>query len=83
VARVARVSRQALYRRRQRRPAVAGPGAIGPDDQAIVEVAKANPTDGTPMVAALASRALGRPAGPQAGAAGDARPPAVAALALG
>jgi putative transposase len=27
----------------------------------IVEVAKANPTDGTRMVAALASRALGRP----------------------
>jgi len=27
----------------------------------IVEVAKANPTDGTPMVAALASRALDRP----------------------
>ena len=61
VARVAGVSRQALYRRPQRRPAVAGPGAIGPDDQAIVEVAKANPADGTRMVAALASRELGRP----------------------
>jgi putative transposase len=61
VARVAGISRQALYRRRQRRPAVAGPGASGPDDQVIVEVAKANPTDGTRMVAALASRELGRP----------------------
>ena len=60
VARVARVSRQALYRRRSRRPAAAGPGRAGPDDHVIVEVAKANPTDGTRMVAALASRELGR-----------------------
>jgi putative transposase len=61
VARVAGVSRQALYRRRGRRPRLAGPGSTGPDDQAIVEVARANPTDGTRMVAALASRELGRP----------------------
>jgi putative transposase len=61
VARIASVSRQALYRRRIRRPTAAGPGAISPDDQVIVEVAKANPTDGTRMVAALAGRALGRP----------------------
>jgi putative transposase len=61
VARVAGVSRQALYRRQSRRPTAAGPGAIRPDDQVIVEVAKANPTDGTRMVAALASRELGRP----------------------
>ena len=60
VARVAGVSRQALHRRRQRRPVAAGPGASGPDDRVIVEVAKANPSDGTHMVAALASRALGR-----------------------
>ncbi len=53
VARVAGVSRQALYQHRIRRPTAAGPGAIGPDDQVIVEVAKANPTDGTRMVAAL------------------------------
>jgi putative transposase len=61
VARVAGVSRQAVYRRRQRRRVAAGPGASGPDDRVIVEVAKANPTDGTRMVAALPSRALGRP----------------------
>ena len=61
VARVARISRQALYRRPSRRPMAAGPGYVDPDDQLIVEVAKANPTDGTRMVAALASRELGRP----------------------
>jgi putative transposase len=60
VACVAGVSRQALYRRSSRRPARAGPGRPV-DDAAIVEVAKANPTDGTRMVAALASRELGRP----------------------
>jgi putative transposase len=53
VARVAGISRQALYRRPGRRPAAAGPGATSPDDQVIVEVAKANPTDGTRMVARL------------------------------
>ena len=36
-------------------PAAAGPGKGRPGDDAIVEVAKANPTDGTRMVAALAS----------------------------
>ena len=61
VARVAGVSRQALYRRPSRRPAQAGPGRPAGDDAVIVEVAKANPTDGTRMVAALASRELGRP----------------------
>jgi putative transposase len=61
VARVARISRQSIYRTPVRRPAGAGPGRAGPDDAAIVEVAKANPTDGTRMVAALASRELGTP----------------------
>jgi putative transposase len=61
VARVAGISRQALYRRPGRRPMAAGPGPSRPGDAAIVEVAKANPTDGTRMVAALASRELGRP----------------------
>ena len=61
VARVAGVSRQALYRPPGRRPSATGPGAASPDDQVIVEVARANPTDGTRMVAALASRQLGRP----------------------
>jgi putative transposase len=64
VARVAQISRQALYRRRRRRPPGAGPGgpdAGRPGDEAIVEVAKANPTDGTRMVAAIASREPGEP----------------------
>ncbi|MEO9238069.1 MAG: DDE-type integrase/transposase/recombinase [Jatrophihabitantaceae bacterium] len=61
VARVARISRQALYRPISRRPASAGPGRGRPGDEAIVEVAKANPTDGTRMVAALATRELGAP----------------------
>lgn len=42
-----------------RRPAAAGPGRGRPGDDAIVEVAKANPTDGTRMVAAIATRELG------------------------
>ena len=61
VARVGGISRQAVYRRLSRRPWAAGPGRAGLDDQVIVEVARANPTDGTRMVAALASRELGRP----------------------
>lgn len=61
VARVARLSRQALYRPISRRPAGAGPGRGRPGDAAIVEIARANPVDGTRMVAALASRELGAP----------------------
>lgn len=59
VARVAGISRQSIYRPISTRPAAAGPGRGRPGDEAIVEVAKANPTDGTRMVAALASRELG------------------------
>ncbi len=62
VARVAGISRQALYRRPSRRPTTAGPGPeLRPGDDAIIKVAKANPVDGTRMVAALASRELGEP----------------------
>jgi len=61
VARVAGISRQAIYRPVRRRPATAGPGRGRPGDEAIVEVAKANPTDGTRMVAAIASRELDEP----------------------
>jgi len=61
VARVAGISRQAIYRTPSRRPASAGAGKGRPGDEAIVEVARANPTDGTRMVAALASRELGQP----------------------
>ena len=61
VTRVLHVSRQSVYRPISRRPAAAGPGPGRPGDQTIVEVAKANPTDGTRMVAALASRSMGEP----------------------
>lgn len=61
VARVAGVSRQGLYRPISRRPRGAGPGHGKPGDDAIVQVAHANPVDGTRMVAALASRQLGAP----------------------
>jgi putative transposase len=60
VARVARISRQALYRtptprtRPQRRP------PADPVEQAIVEIAEANQTDGYRMVAALTRQKLGR-----------------------
>ena len=55
VARVAGISRQALYRRPvrpprgQRRP-------LDDVDREVLRVARKNPTDGTRMVAALASR---------------------------
>jgi putative transposase len=59
VARVARISRQALYRaprrppRGQRRP-------LDPIDRAVLDIAAENPTDGTRMVAALTARQLTR-----------------------
>ena len=61
VARVAQISRQAIYKSPRRRPAAAGPGQPGESDAAIVEIAKANPTDGTRMIAAIASRELDEP----------------------
>ncbi len=61
VARVVQISRQAIYRTPVRRPQGAGPGRVRPDDEVIVEISKANPTDGTRMVAALATRELGHP----------------------
>ena len=60
VARVAGISREAIYKPPRRRPATAGPGQPGESDVAIVEVAEANPTDGTRMIAAIASRELGQ-----------------------
>ena len=59
VARVAGISRQAIYRPVTRRPAAAGPGQVRCEDERIIEVAKANPTDGTRMVAAIASQQFG------------------------
>lgn len=61
VARVAGISRQAIYRVPRRRPRAAGPGRLSEKDATIVEVAKNNPTDGTRMVAALATRRLDEP----------------------
>jgi len=61
VTRVLQVSRQSVYCPISRRPVGAGPGRGRPGDELIVEVAKANPADGTRMVAALASRAVGDP----------------------
>ena len=60
VARVLQVNRTGLYRTPKRRPAVARRRLTDPVDRLIVEVAHANPTDGTRMVAALASQELGR-----------------------
>jgi putative transposase len=58
VARVAGISRQAIYRRSKRPPA----GQRRPldrVDRVVLAVARGNPTDGSRMVAALASRELG------------------------
>jgi len=59
VARVAGISRQALYRR-PKRPPRGHRRPLSETDRVILEVARENPTDGTRMVAALAGRELGR-----------------------
>ncbi len=59
VARVARVSRQAIYRRPSR-PPKGQRRPLTSDDRVILEVARENPTDGSRMVAAIAGRELGR-----------------------
>jgi putative transposase len=61
VARVMQISRQAIYRTPKRRTDPEPRALSGPVDSAIVEIARENPTDGTRMVAALASRELDRP----------------------
>jgi putative transposase len=64
VARVLRVSRQAIYYVPTRRPAKARRRTGPPADEieaAIIEVAEANQTDGYRMVCAMAGRKLGRP----------------------
>ena len=61
VARVMQVSRQAIYRTPKRRTDRGPRPVTGAVDRAIVAVAKQNPTDGSRMVAALASRELRRP----------------------
>jgi len=57
VARVAGISRQAIYRR-PGRPPKGQRRALDDVDRVVLEVARENPTDGTRMVAALASREL-------------------------
>jgi putative transposase len=76
VARVAGVSRQAPHRRPGRRPAVAGPGAISPDDQVVVEVAKVKCDRRHPHGRRVGHPRAGPASQPQAGAAGRARPAA-------
>lgn len=58
VARIAGISRQAIYRRPARPPA-GQRRALSAIDRVVLEVARSNPTDGTRMVAALATRDLG------------------------
>jgi len=60
VARVLQVNRSGLYRTPQRRPRGERRPLTDRVDRLIVEVAHANPTDGTRMVAALTSQQLGR-----------------------
>jgi putative transposase len=63
VARVLKVSRQAIYRVPARRPRAARRRSGPPADEveaAIIEVAARNQTDGYRMVAAMAARKLGR-----------------------
>lgn len=57
VARVAGISRQAIYRR-PARPPQGQRRALSDIDHFVLDVARENPTDGTRMVAALASRQL-------------------------
>ena len=60
VARVLKVTRQAIYRTPRPRTAPQRRPVSGPVDLAIVDVAKENPTDGYRMVWALTRRKLGR-----------------------
>jgi len=55
VARVAGISRQAIYRR-PARPPKGQRRPLDATDRVVLDIARANPTDGTRMVAALASR---------------------------
>jgi putative transposase len=59
VARVAGISRQAIYRR-PRRPPKGQRRLLDAVDRVVLDVARENPTDGTRMVAALTAQRLGR-----------------------
>lgn len=60
VARVAGISRQALYRR-PKRPPSGQRRRLDAIDRQVLDVARENPTDGTRMVAALTARQADRP----------------------
>ena len=60
VARVAGISRQAIYRR-AKRPPTGERRPLDDVDDKVLEVARENPTDGSRMVACLAARALDAP----------------------
>lgn len=60
VARVAGISRQAIYRR-PRRPPTGQRRAVDDVDRAVLDVARAHPADGTRMVAAITAGRLARP----------------------
>ena len=60
VACVARISRQAIYRR-PARPPKGQRRRLDATDRVVLEIARANAADGTRMVAALAARDAGRP----------------------
>jgi len=60
VARVAGISRQAIYRR-PKRPPKGQRRPLDAIDRVVLDVARENPTDGTRMVAALTAQRLGRP----------------------
>jgi putative transposase len=60
VARVAHISRQALYRK-PRRPPRGQRRPLSEIDKRVLVVARENPTDGTRMIAALTSRDTGKP----------------------
>ena len=75
VARILRISRQAVYRipRPRKPPDAARRPPVDEVEAAIVEVAEANPTDGYRIVTAWVAAQAGPGDQPQAGAAGDAR----------
>ena len=60
VARVAGISRQAIYRR-PKRPSPGQRRPLDQTDRVVLEVARSNPTDGTRMLAALAARQAAGP----------------------
>ncbi len=80
VARVAGISRQAIYRR-PKRPPTGQRRPLDDVDRTVLEVASDNPTDGSRMVACLAGRKLDAPVNRKRAQRADGRTPAAAAQA--